>query len=104
LHSYEAESIQTLLHEKKKSLTVAFISTFRYIDDVLFINNNQFHPYVDLIYPNDLEVKDTTECTTSASYLDALLKLDTRGKIKTQLYDKRDDFNLSIVNLIPLPM
>jgi hypothetical protein len=35
LYSYEAEFIQKLLHEKKKSLAVAFNSTFRYIDDVL---------------------------------------------------------------------
>ena len=46
----------------------------------------------------ELEIKDTTECSTSASYLDVLLKLDTNGKITTQLYDKRDDFNFSIVN------
>jgi hypothetical protein len=46
-----------------------------------------------LIYP-----KDTTECSTSASYSDVLLKLDTNGKIMTQLYDKQDDFNFSIVD------
>jgi hypothetical protein len=40
----------------------------------------------------------TPQCSTSASYLDVLLKLDTNGKITTQLYDKRDDFNFSIVN------
>jgi hypothetical protein len=51
LYSYEAEIIQKLLHEKKKYLAVAFNSTFRYIDDDLFINNSQFHSYVDLIYP-----------------------------------------------------
>jgi hypothetical protein len=45
-----------------------------------------------------LAFKDTTECFTSASYLDVLLKLDTNGKISTQLYDKRDYFNFSIVN------
>ena len=98
LYSYEAELIQKLLHEKKKSLAVAFNSTFRYIDDVLSINNNQFQSLVDSIYPNELEIKDTTESFTSASYLDVLLKLDTNGKITTQLYDKRDDFNFSIVN------
>jgi hypothetical protein len=38
------------------------------------------------------------QSSTSASYLDVLLKLDTNGKITTQLYDKRDDFNFSIVN------
>ena len=98
LYSYEAEFIQKLLHEKKKSLAVAFNSTFRYIDDVLSINNDHFHSYVDSIYPNELEIKDTTECSTSASYLDVLLKLDTNGKLTTQLYDKRDDFNFAIVN------
>jgi hypothetical protein len=40
LYLYEAEFIQNLLHEKKKTLAVTFISTFRYIDDVLSINNN----------------------------------------------------------------
>jgi hypothetical protein len=51
-----------------------------------------------MIYPNGLEIKDTTEGSTSASYLDALLTLDTNGKITTQLYDKRDNFNFSVVN------
>jgi hypothetical protein len=31
-----------------------------YIEDVLSINNNNFHIYVHLIYPDELEVKDTT--------------------------------------------
>jgi hypothetical protein len=82
LYSYEAEFIQKLLHEKKKSLAVAFNSTFCYIDDVLSTNNNHFHSYVDSIYPIELDIKDTTECSTSASYLDVLLKLDTNGKLR----------------------
>jgi hypothetical protein len=58
LYSYEVEFIQNLLHEKKiKFLAVAFNSTFRYIDDVLSINNNQFHVYVDSIYRNELGKK-----------------------------------------------
>jgi hypothetical protein len=81
LYSYEAKIIQKLLHEKKKSLALAFNSIFRYVDDVLSINNNQFHSHVDLIYPNELGIKDTTESSTSASYLDVLLKLDKNGKI-----------------------
>jgi hypothetical protein len=77
---------------------VVFNSTFRYIDDVLSIKNTQFHSHVDSIYPNELEIKDSIESSTSASYLNVLLKLDTNEKITTQLYDKRDDFNFSIVN------
>jgi hypothetical protein len=56
LYSYEAEFIQKLQQEKKKSLAVAFNLTFRYIDDVLSINNDQFRSYVDLIYPNEAKV------------------------------------------------
>ena len=33
----------------------------------IFINNNKFHSYVDWIYPNELEIKDTSECSTSTS-------------------------------------
>jgi hypothetical protein len=76
---------------------VAFSPTIRYIDDVLSIND-QFHSYVDSIYPSELEIKDTTESSTSASYLDVLLNIDAGGKLTTQLYDKRDDFNFAIVN------
>jgi hypothetical protein len=53
---------------------------------------------VDLIYPNELKIKDTTECSTSPSYLDILLKLDTNRKLLTQLYGKWGDFNFFIVN------
>jgi hypothetical protein len=78
------------------------IYTFWYINDFLSINNNQFHTcmYVDSIYPNELEIKDTTECSSYASYLNTCisLKLDTNGKLTTQLYHKRDDFSFSIVN------
>jgi hypothetical protein len=45
-----------------------------------------FHSYVSLIYPNDLEIKCTTVCSTSASYLDILLKLNTNVKIIFKLY------------------
>jgi hypothetical protein len=79
---------------------VVFNSTFWSIDDVLSINNNQFHTYVDSIYTNELEIKDTTECSTSALYLDRLLKLDTNCKLTIQIYDKRDDLNVSIVNFL----
>jgi hypothetical protein len=80
---YEAEFIQKLLHGKNKPLAVAFISTFRYIKDVLSIKNDQFHSYVDSIYPSELEIKDTTESSTSAlyMYLDVLLNIDASGKL-----------------------
>jgi hypothetical protein len=65
---------------RKKSLAVAFNSTFWYFDDILSINNDQFHSYVDSIYPNELEIKNTTESSTSVMYLDVLLKLDSNDR------------------------
>jgi hypothetical protein len=98
LYSYEPEFIQKFLHDKNKPLAVAFNSTFRYIDDVISINNDQFHSYVNYIYPSESEIKYNTESFTSASYLDVLLNIDADGKLTTKLYDKRDDFNFTIVN------
>jgi hypothetical protein len=43
-----------------------------------------------------------TKINSSALYLDISLKLDTNGKITTQHYGKRDDFNFSTVNF-PYP-
>jgi hypothetical protein len=47
---------------------------------------------------SELEIKDTTESSTSASYLDVLLNIDADRKLTTQLYDKRDDLSFTIVN------
>ena len=46
----------------------------------------------------ELEIKDTTDTDRSASYLDLHLEIDSEGRLRTKLYDKRDDFNLPIVN------
>lgn len=43
-------SIQNALHQKNKSLPVTFNLPFRHIDDVLHINNNNCHSYLNSIY------------------------------------------------------
>ena len=75
LYSYEAEFIQSLLSTGRKRLASQFNFTYRYIDDVLSINNPDFENYLGQMYPPELEIKDTTESNTSASYLDLLLPL-----------------------------
>ena len=70
LYSYEAEFIQFLLSTGKKKLASQFNFTYRYIDDVLSINNPDFENYLGQMYPAELEIRDTTESNTSASYLD----------------------------------
>ena len=58
----------------KKQLASRFNLTYRYIDDVLSINNPEFENYLGQMYPAELEIKDTTESSTSASYLDLLCR------------------------------
>ena len=98
LYSYEADFIQSLLSTGKKQLASRFNLTYRYIDDVLSINNQEFENYLGQMYPAELEIKDTTESTTSASYLDLLLSIGRDGQLHTSIYDKRDDFNFHITN------
>ena len=45
-----------------------------------------------------MEVKETTDTASSASFLDQYLEFDDSGQLNTKIYDKRDDFNLKIIN------
>ena len=98
LYSYKAEFIQVLVQKGKKKLAQSFNSSFRYIDDVLSLNNNRFSIHLHLIYPSELEIKDTTDTDKSVSYLDPFLEMTTDGRLNTKIYDKRNDFNFPIVN------
>jgi hypothetical protein len=100
LHAYEADFLQGLLKKKDIKLPKTFISNFRYIDDILSLNNTQFGDCLHhiMIYPNELEVKDTTDTQESAFYLDLHLEINNGGRLKTKLYDKCDDFTFPVVN------
>jgi hypothetical protein len=75
---------------RKKNLLLVWIGTAKTLH-VLKFN-------FDSMYFNELEIKDTTEYSTSPSYFDILLNYDANGKITIQLYNKHDDFSSSIVN------
>jgi hypothetical protein len=70
--------------ENEKKLSRSFNFTFRYIDDVLSLNNSRFGDFVDRIYPTELEIKDTTYTNSSASYLYLHLEIDSEGRSKTK--------------------
>ena len=60
------------------------------------INNPDFENYLGQMYPAELEIKDTTESNTSASYLDLLLSIESDGQLRTSLYDKPFEFRTSL--------
>ena len=98
LYSYESEFLQNLVKNQKIHETRAFNFTYRYIDDVLSINNPRFTEFLPLIYVPELEIKETTDTASSASFLDLYLEFDDSGQLSTKIYDKRDDFNFKIIN------
>ena len=60
---------------------IALVFTYRYIDDILYLNNSTISEFIDLIYPFELEIKDTTESNTSVSYLDCYLFIDNGKRV-----------------------
>ena len=63
LYSYEADFIQSLLSAGKKRLASQFNFTYRYIDDVLSINNPDFENYLGQMYPLSLRSKTRRRAT-----------------------------------------
>ena len=63
----------------------------RYIDDLLTLNNSGFACKIDDIYPPELELKKTTECPATLSYL----KQSTTGNIQRQ--------SLTIFDIVNFP-
>ena len=98
LYSYEADFIQEPLKKNEKKLARSFNFTFCYIDDVLSLNNSSCGDFADRIYPIELEIKDTKDTDRSVWYLNLHLEIDSEGRLRTKLYDNREDFNLTIVN------
>jgi hypothetical protein len=54
LYSYEADFMQGFLKKNEMKIARSFNFTFRYIDDVLSLNNSRFCDFVDRIYPIEL--------------------------------------------------
>ncbi len=60
LYSYETEFLQNLVRNKRMKDAKSFNFTYRYIDDVLSINNPSFAQWLPSIYPTELKIKETT--------------------------------------------
>ena len=79
--------------------TRKYCNTFRFIDDLITINNaGHFEKNIEKIYPPELHLKKENVESTSASFLDLKIKIEN-SKFTTSLYDKRDNFNFDIVRM-----
>ena len=98
LYYYESKWLQSL---KTSDYQIArrFGNVFRYIDDLLAINDNgEFEKNYLNIYPPELQLKKENCNNNTASFLDFQLFIND-GSISTHLFDKRDSYSFKIVRL-----
>ena len=98
LFSYEFEFMSKLRKEKKLLILRKFAKCFRYIDDLLTINNDNFmEKWKSKIYPKELLLTSEDKDDQSVDFLD--LHIEIKNKNFTyRLHDKRDKFKFKVVN------
>ena len=96
LFFYEVQWIK-LVKKSDYSRARRFLSTFRFIDDLISANDyGEFERSFKEIYPSELTLKKENEIDTAATFYDMEVSVQD-GKFDHKLYDKRDAFNFSIV-------
>ena len=97
LFCYERDFMMSLSDDKQADVIDAFNTTFRYLYDILNINNVYFDNMVSQIYPSELQLNKANTSDTKAAFLDLHLSI-SNDIVSTKIYDKRDDFDFEIVN------
>ena len=87
----------SLSENNQTDIIEAFNCTYRYLDDLLNIDNPYFERMVGQIYPTELQLNKANSSDTEAPFLDLNLPL-TNGIVSSKIYDKRDHFNFELVN------
>ena len=98
LYRYESRWLNKM---KKQNPVLArkFGKVFRYIDDLLAINDGEeFERYHSDIYPPELELKKENTTNAQTSFLELDIQISNR-LFSTKLYDKRDTFGFHISRL-----
>ena len=89
--------MMSLSDDKQADVIDAFNATFRYLDDILNINNVYFDNMVSQIYPSELQLNKDNTSDTEAALLGLHLS-SSNDIVSTKIYNKRDGFDFEIVN------
>ena len=95
---YKYEYIIGLIDNERDDIK-RFKIIYRYIDDLLVLNDNGYFDsvYTD-IYPQALELKHTARSSTSTTVLD--MDISTSNSIfNKKLFDIRNEFNFNVISL-----
>ena len=99
LHFYENKYINNLVTNGNIKEAGVLKNTFRYLDDLLSIDDNMY--FIDVIsniYPNELKLSSTNSLNPkSTEFLDLDLSI-VNGKIHSKVFDKRRQFPFKVIN------
>ena len=70
LFCYDRHYMLSLSDDYQSDVIEAFNSSFRYLDDLLNIDNNFFDSMFNHIYPSELQLNKANVSDTEASFLD----------------------------------
>ena len=98
LYVYEKKAVINLVDQGKIDDASSLANIFRYQDDCIVLNDKGlFDRIYQDIYPKELTLLNTNVSPCKVTFLDMAISLH-RGKFKHFLYDKRDDFNFSVIS------
>ena len=98
LYRYESRWL-TKMKKENNVLARKFGNVFRYIDDLIAINDGEeFQKHFPEIYPDELELKKENTINTDTNFLELNIKI-LNSTFHTKLYDKRDAFGFQICRL-----
>ena len=78
--------MMSLSDDKQADIIDAFNTTFRYLDDILKINNVYFDNMLGQIYPSELQLNKANTSDTEAAFKDLHLSI-SNDIVSTKLYD-----------------
>ena len=98
LYIYEKNAIINLIDKGRIDLATSLANIYRYQDDCIVLNDKGvFDSLYEDIYPEELSLLNTNISPCKVTFLDLAISLH-QGKFKHYLYDKRNDFDFSVIS------
>ena len=104
LFYYKRDLMTSVSDDNQADIIEAFISTSRYLDDLLNIYNPYFEGMVNQIYPPEQKLNEANTSDTEAPFLELHLSISD-GFVSSKSCDKRDvifPFWMEMFHVVPL--
>ena len=98
LHYYENSYMNSLIDSRNLNLALKLSHVFRYLDDLLNLNDlGIFQQVSKIIYPKELILSRTNISDLQSDYLDLNICCENES-FSYKLFDKRDNFDFDVIN------